>query len=97
VDLDWNPPPGILTADRPRRPGAGGGGRALPDGTPVIVSGGGGGGAVGVWQMADGVPVVPPLDLPESVLAIAVHGNVIITTAGADVAVHQPALPRPMR
>ena len=69
---------------------------ALPDGTPVIISGGWDG-TVRVWRTADGTPVVPPLDLPESVQAVAVHGNVIITAAGADIAVHQPALPRPMR
>ena len=69
---------------------------ALPDGTPVIVSGGGDG-TVRVWRLADGTPLVPPLDLPESVRAVAVHGNVIVTAAGADIAVHQPALPRPMR
>ena len=69
---------------------------ALPDGTPVIISGGDDG-TVRVWRMADGTPLVPPLDLPESVRAVAVHGNVIITAAGADLAVHQPALPRPMR
>ena len=69
---------------------------ALPDGTPVIISGGGDG-TVRVWRLADGTPVAPPLDLPEPVRAVAVHGNVIITAAGADIAVHQPALPRPMR
>ena len=45
--------------------------------------------------LAEGTPLLPPLDLPESVKAIAVHGNVIATVAGADIAVHQPALPRP--
>ena len=70
---------------------------ALPDGTPVIVSGGGSDGTVRVWRLADGTPLVPPLDLPESVRGVAVHGNVIVTAAGADIAVHQPALPRPMR
>jgi WD40 repeat protein len=69
----------------------------LPDGTPVIVSGGGFDRTVRVWRLADGTPLVPPLDLPESVRAVAVHGNVIITAAGADIAVHQPALRRPMR
>ena len=64
----------------------------LADGTPVIVSGGSNG-TVWVWQLADGTPVVPPLDLPEPVHAVAVHGNVIVTAAGADIAVHQPALP----
>ena len=71
---------------------------ALPDGTPVIVSGGGvGGGTVQVWRLADGTPVGDPLDLPESVRAVAVHGNVIVTAGGSDIAVHQPALLRPMR
>ena len=69
---------------------------ALPDGTPVIVSGGADG-TVRTWRLADGTPVGEPLDLPESVRAIAVHGNVIITAAGADIAVHQRALTRPMR
>ena len=65
---------------------------ALPDGTPVIISGGWDG-TVRVWRTSDGTPVGEPLYLPESVLA-AVHGNVIITAAGADIAVHQLALPR---
>jgi WD40 repeat protein len=69
---------------------------ALPDGTPVIVSGGRDG-TVRVWRLADGTPLVPLLHLPASVMTVAVHGNVIITAAGADIAVHQPALPRPMR
>jgi WD40 repeat protein len=68
---------------------------ALPDGTPVIISGGVDG-TVRVWRTADGAPVVPPLDLPEKVEAVAVDGNVIITAAGANIAVHQPALPRTM-
>jgi hypothetical protein len=68
---------------------------ALPDGTPVIISGGLDG-RVRVWRTADGSPVVPPLHLFESVRAVALQGNVIITAAGADIAVHQPALPRPM-
>ncbi|MGO8888435.1 MAG: WD40 repeat domain-containing protein, partial [Streptosporangiaceae bacterium] len=69
---------------------------ALPDGIPVIVSGGAGGGAGGtvrVWRLADGTPLVPPLDLPESVRAVAVQSNVIITAVGTDIAVHQPVLP----
>ena len=69
---------------------------ALPDGTPVIISGGWAG-TVRVWRTADGAPVVAPLKLPESVQAVAVHGNLIITAAGAHIAVHQPVLPRPMR
>jgi WD40 repeat protein len=63
---------------------------ALPDGTSVIISGGGDG-TVRVWHTADGTPVAPPLDLPGSVRAVALHGDVIITAAGADIAVHQLA------
>ena len=66
---------------------------ALPDGTPVIVSGGDDG-TVRVWRLADGTPLVPPLHLSQSVRNIAVHGDVIVTAAGADIAVHQLALPR---
>jgi hypothetical protein len=40
----------------------GGGGRVLPDGTPVIVSGAD---TVRVWRLAGGTPLVPPLDLAE--------------------------------
>jgi hypothetical protein len=69
---------------------------APPDGIPVIVSGSRDG-TVRVSGLADGTPVAPPLDLPESVSGVAVHGNVIVTAAGIDIAVHQPALPRPMR
>ena len=69
---------------------------ALPDGTPVIISGGRDG-TVRVWRLADDTAVVPPLDLAESVRDVAVHSNVIVTAAGADIAVHQPALPRPLR
>jgi len=70
---------------------------AQPDGTPVIISGGHDG-TVRVWRTADGTPLVPPLVLPESVrAAVADHGNVIITATGADIAVHQLALPRPVR
>ncbi len=68
----------------------------LPDGTPVIISGSGGR-TVRVWQTADGIPVVPPLHLPELAQSLALHGNVVITAAGADIAVHQPTLPRSMR
>jgi WD40 repeat protein len=69
---------------------------ALPDGTPVIISGSRDG-TVRVWRLADGIPLMPPLELPQSVHAVAVHGDVVITGAGADIAVHHPAFPRPMR
>jgi WD40 repeat protein len=69
---------------------------ALPDGTPVIVTGGDDG-TVRVWRLVDRTPLVPALDLPESVRGVAVYGDVIVTAAGADIAVHQPALPQPMR
>jgi len=69
---------------------------ALPDGTPVIISGDDRG-MVQVWRLADGTPLVPPLYLPESVQAVAVHGDVIVTAAGTHIAVHQPASARPKR
>jgi hypothetical protein len=69
---------------------------ALPGGTPVIISGGDDS-TVRVWRTADGAPVMPSLQLPESVQAVALHLNAIITAAGADIAVHQPAPLRPTR
>jgi hypothetical protein len=69
---------------------------ALLDGIPVITSGDIDG-AVRVWRTADGTPVIPSLHLRESVQAVVLHSDVIITAAGADIAVHQPAPPRPMR
>ena len=69
---------------------------ALPDGTPVIISGGRDG-TVRVWRLADGTPLVHPLDLPESVRGVAIYGSVIVTAAGADIALHELALPRTMR
>jgi WD40 repeat protein len=69
---------------------------ASPDGTPVIISGGGDG-TVRVWRLADGTPLVPPLYLSESVRGSAVHGNVIVTAAGTNIAVHQLALPPSIR
>ena len=74
---------------------------ALPDGTPVIISGHVDNelndGTVRVWRLADCAPVVPPMYLPESVHGLAVRGDVVVTASGADIAVHQPALPQPMR
>jgi hypothetical protein len=66
-----------------------------PTGTPVIISGGHDG-TVRVCRTADGTPVGPPLNLPEPVRAVASRGNVIITAVGADIAVHELALLRPM-
>ena len=63
---------------------------ALPDGIPIVVNGSDDG-TVRVWRLADGTPVVPPLDFPESIGGVAVHGNLIVTAAGADIAVHQLA------
>ena len=68
-----------------------------PDGTPVIASSGSLDATVRVWRLADGTPVVPPLYLPEEVRSVAVHGIIIVTAAGTDIAVHQPAFPPPMR
>jgi WD40 repeat protein len=64
----------------------------LPDGTPVIVSGHQDG-TVRLWRLADGTRLVSPLNLPIQVRHVAVHGNIIVTAAGADIGVHQLALP----
>ena len=65
---------------------------ALPDGTPVIVARGGreDDGLVRVCRLAE-APRSASAGLPESVRAVAVHGNVIVTAVGASIAVHQPA------
>ena len=63
----------------------------LPGGTLVIVSGGYDA-TVRVWRLDDRTPLVPALDLPERVHAVAVHGNIIVTAAGADIAVHHLCL-----
>ena len=68
----------------------------MPDGTPVIISGGDEG-TVRVWRAGDGTPVGEPLYLAESVEDVTADGNVIVNAAGADIAVHHPALPRTMR
>lgn len=61
----------------------------------MIISGNDG--TVRMWQLADGTPVGQPPHLHEPVEGVAAHGNIIVTAAGADIAVHQPALPRLMR
>jgi transcriptional regulator with XRE-family HTH domain len=58
----------------------------MPHGTLVIVSGGDHA-TVRVRRLEDGTPLLPPLELPESVNGVAVHGNVIVTAAGIDIAV----------
>jgi hypothetical protein len=58
-------------------------GGLLPDGTRIMISGGFNEGTVWVWRLADGTLLVPPLALPESVRAVAVHGDLIITAAGS--------------
>ena len=65
---------------------------ALPDGTPVIVSGSSDR-TVRAWRLADGTPLAHPLDLSESAGGIALHGNIIVTPAGPDIAVHHLAAP----
>ncbi len=67
---------------------------ALWDGTPVIVSGGGYRDCtVRVWRLADGTPVAHPLDLSEPVSGIALHGNIVVTAAGQNIAVRRPVAP----
>jgi len=48
---------------------------------------------------ADDLPPLGELiaESAESVRGITVHGNVIVTAAGLDIAARQPALPPPMR
>ena len=60
----------------------------LPDGTPGIVSGHQDGTAR-LWRLADSTRLVPPLKLSIQVGHVAVHGNIIVTAAGSDIAVHQ--------
>jgi hypothetical protein len=64
-----------------------------PDSPPVIVSGGEDGTVWVLRQLADGTPLVPPLNLSKKVLGIAIHGNLtVVTAAGADIDVHEPAV-----
>jgi hypothetical protein len=67
---------------------------ALPDGTLVIVSSDRNG-TWWVWRLADGTPLAHPLDLAKPLRAIAIHGDIIVTAVGRDVAVHQPVPPCP--
>ena len=58
----------------------------------MIVSGGEDG-TVRAWRLADGTPLAHPLDLSVPVAGIAVHGNIVVTAAGRDIAVHQLVAP----
>jgi hypothetical protein len=61
-------------------------------GHPVIASGGDD--TVRVWRLADGTLFADPLDLSEPVWGgVALHGNIIVTAVGGDIAIHQPAAP----
>jgi hypothetical protein len=42
---------------------------------------------------ADGTLFADPLDLSEPVWGVALHGNIIVTAVGGDIAIHQPAAP----
>lgn len=55
-------------------------------------SGCGDDGTVRVWRLADTTLLLALLHLPEQVSAVAVRGNLIVTAAGTDIAVHQLAL-----
>jgi hypothetical protein len=45
-----------------------------------------------VWRLADGTLLAHPLDLSEPVWGVALHGNIIVTAVGGDIAIHQPSL-----
>jgi hypothetical protein len=62
----------------------------LSDGAPVIVTDGDDG-TVRVSRLADTTLLLALLHLPEQVSAV-VRGNLIVTAAGTDIAVHQLAL-----
>ena len=62
----------------------------LRDGSPVIASGGDD--TVRVRRLADGTPLAHPLDLSEPVWGVALHGNVIVTAVGGDIAIHSQPL-----
>jgi hypothetical protein len=83
---------GYRTADRARQLRACGGCRGAAGRAPGIVSAGRDS-TVRAWRLADGTPAAPPLELPGSVKSVAVHGKVIVTAAGADIAVHELEFP----
>jgi len=57
----------------------------LRDGSPVIADGDG---SVREWRLADGTPLVHPLDLPEPSWVVALRGNIIVTADGQDIGIH---------
>jgi hypothetical protein len=59
----------------------------------VIASGGDDDGTVRVWRLADGIPLAHPLDLSEPAWVVALHGSIIVTAGGWDIAIYQPAAP----
>lgn len=67
----------------------------LRDGSPVIASGGDDRDTVLVWRLADGTPLAHKLELSEPAWVVALHGNIIVTAGGWDIAIHQPATPSP--
>ena len=48
-----------------------------------------------MWRLADGTLLAHPLDLSEPVWGVALHGNIIVTAVGGDIAIHQPSLHDP--
>jgi hypothetical protein len=57
----------------------------LWDSNPVIV---GGDSSVRVRRLADGTPLVHPLDLPKPSSVVALRGNIIVTADGQGIGIH---------
>ncbi len=49
--------------------------------------------AVAVGALPAGTPLAHPLDLSDPVRGVALYGNIIVTAAGRDIALHRPAAP----
>ena len=72
----WDPAtgdPGRRPADRPHRPGGGGGVRGPADGRPLLASGSGDG-TVRLWDPATGAPVGDPLTGHTGMVAAVAFG-----------------------